>query len=114
MLQRANDEIEACSIRHQEETEEWRSSCDRLTSSAGRKDNDITMLAEQLEQAQDEVRWRGKPGIQIWYKQARWVIFLDMIHKSIRFFLYVIVQTTLNLLQTVWKWLVPSTKVQND
>ena len=55
MLQRANEEIEACTTRHQEETEEWRESCDRLSGSVSRKDNDIALLTEQLQEAQEQV-----------------------------------------------------------
>ena len=55
MLQRANDEIEAFSIQHQEELEEWKSSLDRLSSSGEKKDEEIMMLTEQLQHTQVQV-----------------------------------------------------------
>ncbi|PVD19894.1 hypothetical protein C0Q70_20388 [Pomacea canaliculata] len=62
-LQKANEGIRGGLDHWQEELESWKMTCDRLTSSVSRKENDLKMLAdrchgleEQLSRVQEELR----------------------------------------------------------
>ena len=57
MLQRANDDLRDSALTQQEEMEEWKMSSERLSASLSRKDNEITSLTEQLQEARDKVRF---------------------------------------------------------
>ncbi|XP_033634679.1 myosin-11-like isoform X2 [Asterias rubens] len=61
MLQRANDDLRDSALTQQEEMEEWKMSSERLSASLSRKDNEITSLTEQLQEARDKhVQLKGE------------------------------------------------------
>ena len=55
MLHRANEDLKEATLKQQEEVEEWKASCDRLSSSLARKENESASLKEKLKDANDQV-----------------------------------------------------------
>lgn len=55
MLHRANEDLKEATIKQQEETEEWKGSCDRLSSSLARKESESAALKEKLKEANEQV-----------------------------------------------------------
>lgn len=55
MLQRANDDLKTHTEKHQDEMEEWKTTCDRLSSNLGRKDSQVTELNDRFNEAHKQV-----------------------------------------------------------
>eukprot|EP00057_Strongylocentrotus_purpuratus_P023608 XP_011678082.1 PREDICTED: trichohyalin [Strongylocentrotus purpuratus] len=55
MLHRANEDLKEATIKQQEETEEWKGSCDRLSSSLARKESESAVLKEKLKEANEQM-----------------------------------------------------------
>ncbi|XP_041464987.1 myosin-11-like isoform X3 [Lytechinus variegatus] len=55
MLHRANEDLKEATLKQQEEMEEWKGSCDRLSSSVARKENESAALKEKLREASDQI-----------------------------------------------------------
>ncbi len=70
MLQRANDDLRDSALAQQEELEEWKVSSERLSASLSRKDNEITTLTEQLQEARDKVRFHQTSRLSVWMKKS--------------------------------------------
>ncbi|PIK60249.1 putative trichohyalin [Apostichopus japonicus] len=55
MLQRANDDLKTHTEKHQDEMEEWKTTCDRLSSNLGRKDSQVTELNDRFNEAHKQI-----------------------------------------------------------